>query len=117
MADLRQPSPQVPTIELRFQFRYAAAPPSRLLSLDPAALWFSASGSSAPAPPSTRRKVEPADVQSALQASGSPAAFNQLRQQIIQQSQCSKRTADLAIRHARDLGVIVHDGAQYRLPL
>src|SRR3989475_9322420 len=32
---LARPSPQIPTVELRFQFRYAAAPPSRLLSLDP----------------------------------------------------------------------------------
>ena len=32
---LARPSPQIPTIELRFQFRYTAAPPSRLLSLDP----------------------------------------------------------------------------------
>ena len=29
----------------------------------------------------------------------------------------AKRTADLAIRHAREHGVIVQDGAQYRLPL
>src|SRR5271154_96703 len=28
---LTRPSPQIPTVELRFQFRYAAAPPSRLL--------------------------------------------------------------------------------------
>ena len=31
---LARPSPQIPTVELRFQFRYAAAPPSRFLSLD-----------------------------------------------------------------------------------
>src|SRR5438132_7951333 len=114
---LARPSPQIPTVELRFQFRYAAAPPSRFLSLDPDALWFSASGSTAPAPTPSRRKVEPADVQLALQAAGSPSAFNPLRQQIIQKSKCSKRTADLAIRHAREQGFIVHDGNQYRLPL
>src|SRR5438128_4712988 len=68
---LARPSPQIPTVELRFQFRYAAPPPSRLLSLDPDTLWFSASGSTAPAPPSSRRKVEPADVQLALHAAGS----------------------------------------------
>jgi len=114
---LARPSPQIPTVELRFQFRYAAAPPSRLLSLDPAALWFSASGSTVSASVPSRRKVEPADVQLALQAAGSPSAFNPLRQQIIQKSKCSKRTADLAIRRARDEGFIVHDGHQYRLPL
>jgi len=114
---LGRPSPQIPTVELRFQFRYAAAPPSRLLSLDPASLWFSASGSVPAVASPPRRKVEPADVQRALKTTGSPAAFNPLRQQIIQNAQCSKRTADLAIRRARDEGFILHDGAQYRLPL
>ena len=113
---LARPSAQIPTVELRFQFRYAAPPPSRLLSLDPAALWFSASGSTLPAPSPSRRKVEPADVQLALKGIGSPSAFNPLRQQIIQNSKCSKRTADLAIRRARNEGFILHDGNQYRLP-
>src|SRR6266700_1880608 len=114
---LARPSPQIPTVELRFQFRYDAAPPSRLLSLDPEALWFSASGSTAAVASPPRRKVEPVDVQLALRAAGSPSSFNPLRQQIIQKSKCSKRTADLAIRRARDQGFIVHDGNQYRLPL
>lgn len=114
---LARPSAQIPTVELRFQFRYAAAPPSRLLTLDPEALWFSPSGSTPPPPVTPRRKVEPADVQLALQAAGSPSAFNPLRQQIIQNSKCSKRTADLAIRRARDEGFILHDGNQYQLPL
>src|SRR5207249_2047437 len=55
---LARPSPQIPTVELRFQFRYAAAPPSRLLSLDPDALWFSASGSTAPASAPSRRRLQ-----------------------------------------------------------
>ena len=114
---LARPSPQIPTVELRFQFRYAAAPPSRLLSLDPGTLWFSASGSTPPAPAPSRRKVDPPDVQLALQTAGSPSAFNPLRHQIIQKAKCSKRTADLAIRRARDEGFILHDGKQYRLPL
>lgn len=114
---LARPSAQIPTVELRFQFRYAAATPSRLLTLDPEALWFSASGSTPSAPEPPRRKVEPADVQLALLAAGSPSAFNPLRQHIIHNSKCSKRTADLAIRRARDEGFIVHDGHQYRLPL
>src|SRR3989442_685382 len=45
---LARPSPQV--VELRFQFRYAPAQEPRLLSLDPATLWFEACASS-PAPP------------------------------------------------------------------
>jgi hypothetical protein len=114
---LARPSPQIPTVELRFQFRYAAALPSRLLSLDPDSLWFSASASTTPAAAPCRRKVEPTDVQLALQAAGSPAPFNPLRQQVMQKSKCSKRTADLAIRRARDEGFILHDGNQYRLPL
>src|SRR5881396_3383079 len=101
---LARPSTQIPTVELRFQFRYAAPPPSRFLSLDPDALWFSASGSTAPAPAPSRRKVEPVDVQLALRAAGSPSAFNPLRERIMKRAKCSKRTADLAIRRARDEG-------------
>jgi len=112
---LARPSAEIPAVELRFQFRYAAPLPSRTLALDPASLWFSPSGSSA-APPSARRKAEPADVARALADAGSPAPFTQLRQRVIQSAQCSKRTADLAIRRARDEGFIVHDGSQYRLP-
>jgi Beta-lactamase len=41
---LTRPSPQFNTVELRFQFRYAAPQPPRLLQLDSAPLWFSASG-------------------------------------------------------------------------
>src|SRR5207244_13574006 len=76
-----------------------------------------ASGTTFPPPAPSRLKVEPADFQLALQSAVSPSAFNPLRQQIIQKSKCSKRTADLAIRHAREQGFIVHDGNQYRLPL
>src|SRR5437762_14294951 len=41
---LTRPSPQFNTIELRFQFRYAAPLPPRRLQLDSAGLWFSAAG-------------------------------------------------------------------------
>ena len=112
---LARPSAEIPAVELRFQFRYAAPLPSRTLALDPASLWFSPSGSCS-VPPAARRKAEPADVARALADAGSPAAFTQLRQRVIQSAQCSKRTADLAIRRARDEGFIVHDGSQYRLP-
>ena len=112
---LARPSPQIPTVELRFQFRYAPAPQPRLLSLDPDTLWFEASTSTPPLP-LPRRKVETPDVERALQASGS-ARFNQLRQQIMTQSECSRRTAQQAIRRACQEGSIVQDNGQYRLPL
>jgi hypothetical protein len=111
---LARPSPQIPTVELRFQFRYAPAQEPRLLSLDPTTLWFEACASS-PAPSVPRRKVETADVARALTATGS-VRFNQLRQQIMNQSDCSRRTAQLAIRRAHQEGSIVQDNGQYRLP-
>ena len=45
------------TVEMRFQFRYAAQQPSRLLTLDPQTLWFSAAGLT-PAKTAARAKVE-----------------------------------------------------------
>jgi hypothetical protein len=113
---LTRPSAQLTTLELRFQFRYAPLQPPRLLTLDPKTLWFSASGLSPP-PAQTLRKVESVDVERALAVVGPPAGFNQLRQQIIEQSTCSKRTAQLAIARARQDGVIVHDQGRYHLPL
>ena len=112
---LVRPSPQIPTVELRFQFRYAPAAEPRLLTLDAETLWFEAASSS-PAPVHARRKVETADVAHAVAASGS-ARFNQLRQQIMTQSECSRRTAQLAIQRACKEGSIVQDNGQYRLPL
>jgi hypothetical protein len=87
----------------------------RLLTLDADTLWFEPSSCN-PTPVHPRRKVETADVQRALEASGS-ARFNQLRQQIMSQSECSRRTAHLAIRRACKEGSIVQDNGQYRLPL
>src|SRR2546429_2981884 len=60
-----RPSPQLPNLELRFQFRYAAPQPPRLLELNPHTLWFSSAG---PAPNKTTpsRKVETTDVSQAL---------------------------------------------------
>src|SRR2546422_2139098 len=63
---LTRPSPQLPTVELRFQFRYAAAQPPRLLELDPQTLWFSSAGQPSAPAPASRRKVEKADVTQAL---------------------------------------------------
>src|SRR5246127_5271905 len=63
---LTRPSPQFNTIELRFQFRYAAPQPPRLLELDSSALWFSAAGEPPTETAAERRKVEPTDVKKAL---------------------------------------------------
>ena len=113
---LTRPSPQVPTLELRFQFRYAAAPPPRLLQLDPRTLWFSSAGPP-PATTASRRKVEKMDVTQALTEMGDQARYNQLRDQIMNTTECSKRTAQLAISEACQQGFIVQTNGQYRLPL
>ena len=111
---LVRPSPQVPTVELRFQFRYAPAQQPRLLTLDADTLWFEASNAQLK-PLQPRRKVETADVERAVAASGS-VRFNQLRQHIMDQSECSRRTAQLAIQRACREGSIVHNNGQYCLP-
>jgi AAA domain len=114
---LRRPAPQLPTVELRFQFRYAPPLAPRLLELHPPTLWFSARGQ-APATSPTRRKVEKADVTQALaEGRGGQLRYNQLRQQIMNRTQCSKRTAQLAITEACQQGCIVQDHGQYHLPL
>ena len=111
---LTRPSPQFHTVELRFQFRYAAPQPPRLLELDPHSLWFSPAGQ--PTPPAlTRCKVERADITQALAELGGQARYNQLRQQIMTLAQCSKRTAQLAITEACQQGWIVPDNNHYRL--
>lgn len=113
---LTRPSPQFNTVELRFQFRYAAPQPPRLLELDAAALWFCAAG----APPVTtatdRRKVELADVQQALTELGAQTRYNQLRQHIMTLTECSKRTAQMAIASACQQGGIVRVDGYYSLP-
>ena len=113
---LTRPSPQLPTLELRFQFRYSAPQPPRLLKLDPQTLWFS-STASAPVAQTSRNKVEPEDVTQALSLRGGQLRYSELRQQIMQQTECSKRTAQLAISQACKQGNIVHNDGQYRLPL
>jgi hypothetical protein len=113
---LTRPSPQLPTVELRFQFRYAPAQPPRLLELDPQTLWFSSAGQSSATPPA-RRKVEKADVTQALTGIGEQVRYTQLRDQIMDLTECSKRTAQLAITEACRQGSIVQTDGQYRLPL
>ena len=113
---LTRPSPQFDTVELRFQFRYAAPQPPRLLQLDSAALWFSATGEP-PAPVTAdRHKVEPADVRQALTVLGAQARYTQLRQQIMTLTECSKRTAQMAITTACQQGWIVQTDGHYCLP-
>jgi hypothetical protein len=114
---LTRPSPQLSTVELRFQFRYAAAQPPRLLQLDPQTLWFSSNGQSPAAPETPRRKVAKVDVTQTLAGLGQQARYNQLREQIMDRTECSKRTAQLAISEACQQGWIVQDNGQYRLPL
>jgi hypothetical protein len=111
---LTRPSPQFNTIELRFQFRYAAPQPPRLLELDSSALWFSAAGAPA-VNAADRRKVESTDVQQALAELGSQARYNQLRQQIMTLTECSKRTAQIAIAAACKQGCIVPVDGHYCL--
>jgi hypothetical protein len=114
---LTRPSPQLPSLELRFQFRYAAPQPPRLLELNPHTLWFSSAG---PAPARTaadRCKVAKTDVTAALAQRGGQLRYNQLRAAIMQSTQCSKRTAQLAITQAAQQGLILQDDGQYRLPL
>jgi AAA domain len=117
---LTRPSPQFNTIELRFQFRYAAPQPPRLLELDSSTLWFS-QASAAPGCPTgsggaERHKVEPADVWQALTELGAQARYNQLRQQIMTLTECSKRTAQVAITLACQQGSIVQVDGHYSLP-
>jgi len=103
-------------VELRFQFRYAAAPPPRRLRLDPDTLWFAESGVAAPEP-APRRKVEGEDVRQALTALGGTARFNPLRDQLMARTQSSNRTAQLAVADACQRGLIARqpDGT-YFLP-
>jgi hypothetical protein len=105
------------TVELRFQFRYAAAPEPRLLQLDPQTLCFSAAGLAPSKAAVARKKVEPEHVTKALTDLGQQARYNQLRQQVMDETECSKRTAQLAIAEACRQGSIVQANGQYRLPL
>jgi hypothetical protein len=113
---LKRPSPQLPVLELRFQFRYAAPQPPRRLELDPHTLWFRPAGP-APAAAPARGKVANEDVTQALTARGGQLRYSQLREQIIERTQCSKRTAQRAITQARHEGCIVQHDGYYRLPL
>jgi hypothetical protein len=114
---LTRPSPQLATVELRFQFRYAAAQPPRLLELNPQTLWFSCTASSHASSTTPRRKVEKMDVTQAMARLGERVRYTDLRAQIMNLTECSKRTAQVAITAACQQGWIIHSDGQYRLPL
>jgi AAA domain-containing protein len=114
---LTRPSPQLATVELRFQFRYAAAQPPRLLELNPHTLWFSSAASPGGASAAPRRKVAKEDITQAFAQAGNPARYTDLRGQIMQLTECSKRTAQVAITEACQHGWILQSDGQYRLPL
>lgn len=70
-------------------------------------------------PPATapaRRKVEAADITRALADLGGEARYNQLREHIMTLTECSKRTAQLAITEACQQGGIVAVNGHYRSP-
>jgi hypothetical protein len=114
---LTRPAPPLATLELRFQFRYAAPQPPQLLELNPQSLWFSPTASSRTASTESRRKVAREDITEAFAQVGNPARYTALRGQIMQLTACSKRTAQLAISEACLQGWIVQSDGQYRLPL
>jgi hypothetical protein len=60
--------------------------------------------------------VEPEHVTQALADLGRQARYNQLRQQLMDLTDCSKRTAQLAIAEACRQGSLVQEHGQYRLP-
>lgn len=114
---LTRPSPQLATVELRFQFRYAAAQPARLLELNPQTLCFSSTTSSSAASTAPRRKVAKEDITQAFAQAGNPARYTDLRGQIMNLTECSKRTAQVALAEACQQGWIIQSDGQYRLPL
>ena len=114
---LARPSADPNTVELRFQFRYAAAKQPKLLSLDPKTLWYSSAGDAPAAAIKSRRKVEGSDVEEALATLGNQAGYNELRGRIMSAAECSKRTAQLAIADACQEGRIIRDNGLYRFPI
>lgn len=113
---LARPSADPNVVELRFQFRYAAARQPKLLLLDPRTLWYSPAGD-VPVEARSRRKVEGSDVEEALAALGNQAGYNDLRGQIMTAAECSKRTAQIAIAEACQEQRIIRDNGLYRIPV
>jgi hypothetical protein len=61
--------------------------------------------------------VEKTDVARAMAHVGDSARYTDLRGEIMNLTDCSKRTAQLAITKARREGRIVQVDGQYRLPV
>ena len=61
--------------------------------------------------------MDKTDVTQAVVKVGEQARYTQLRDEIMNRTECSKRTAQLAIDQARRQGWIVQSNGQYRLPL
>ena len=80
------------TVELRFQFRYAAPPVPRLLQLDPHTLCFSAAGLAPSKAAAARKKVDQEHVTKALAGLGQQARYNQLREQVMDLADSSRRS-------------------------
>jgi hypothetical protein len=114
---LTRPSPQLAAVELRFQFRYAAPQPPRLLELNPQTLWLFSATSTTAASAAPRRKVATEDITQAFAQAGNPARYTALRDPIMRLTACSKRTAPVAITEACQQGWIIQSDGQYRLPL
>lgn len=112
---LTRPSPQLPTLELRFQFRYSAPEPPRLLKLDPHTLWFASTASPPSLPLLPRHKVEPADVTHALQNHNGQLRYSELRQQIMQHTDCFQ--AHCATGHQPSLSARQHHPQRRPVPL
>ena len=90
----------------------------RVVALDGDGAFAEEAAGAAPARTATaRKKVEPEHVTNALAGLGQQARYNQLRQQVMEQTECSRRTAQLAIAEACRQGSIVQADGQYRLPL
>lgn len=113
---MTRPSPHLATVELRFQFRYAAQQPPLWLELNPQTLWFTGTAASAGSP-APRRKVDKEDITQAFAHAGNPTRYTALRSQIMNLTECSKRTAQVAITDACQQGWIIQSDGQYRLPL
>ena len=112
---LTRPSPQFNTVELRFpvSLRGPAA-------ATPAPTRFLRCGSLLPV---CRRRPLPRAPQGGIgrrpagvDGSGRQARYNQLRQQIMTLTDCSKRTAQMAITAACQQGSIVQTDGHYSLP-
>jgi hypothetical protein len=65
----------------------------------------------------SRPNVQPFPLINYLTGIGEQVRYTQLRDQIMDLTECSKRTAQLAITEACRQGSIVQADGQYRLPL